>query len=456
MVGVIVNDFGGAKMTQQINEAERIKKLDKTYNLHSWSAQGTLDPALITKAEGIYFWDSDGKRYFDMSSQLVNVNVGHGNKKIIEAIKRQAEKLPYLQPKFAVDVVAELASKIVEEIAPENMGKVFFTLAGADANENALKIARMYTGRHKIFSRYRSYHGATYGAANLTGEPRRFPSEPGIPGFVKFFDPYLYRAGIDFTSEEAASEYYIDKFREQVLYEGPQNVAAVFLETVTGSNGVIIPPKGYLAGIRKVCDEFGILMVCDEVMSAWGRTGEWFAVDNWKVKPDIITFAKGITCGYVPLGGVLVSKEIASFFDDHAMMCGLTYAAHPMGCAAGLATIEVYKEENILQRAKDMGKVLRTELEALKEKHACVGEVRQIGLFSAIELVKDKKTKEPLVPYGSDPERIMPKIVKMLFDEGFSTYSHENMIFVNPPLIIKENEIREAMKIMNKVLSKME
>lgn len=433
-------------------DAKRVKELDKKYNLHSWSAQGALDPAAIVKAEGIYLWDADGKRYFDMSSQLVNVNIGHGNKKVIEAIKLQAEKMPYLEPKHAVDVRAELARKIIEEVAPDNMGKVFFTLGGADANENAIKIARMYTGRNKIFSRYRSYHGATYGAANLTGEPRRFPSEPGIPGFVKFFDPYLYRAGIDFPSEEAASAYYVEKFREQVLYEGPKNVAAVFLETVTGSNGVIIPTKGYLAGIRKVCNEFGIVMVCDEVMCGWGRTGEWFAVDNWKVKPDIITFAKGITCGYVPLGGVIVSEEIASYFDDHPLMCGLTYSAHPISCAAGIATINVYKEENLLQNSKNMGKVLGEELEKLKEKHACVGDVRYIGLFSAVELVKDKKTKEALVPYGSDPERIMPKIIKMLFEKGFSTYSHENNVIVAPPLIIKENELKEAMLVLDDVL----
>jgi len=433
-------------------DAKRVKELDKKYNLHSWSAQGALDPAVIMKAEGVYLWDANGKRYFDMSSQLVNVNIGHGNKKVIEAIKLQAEKLPYLEPKYAVDVRAELARKVIEEVAPENMGKVFFTLGGADANENAIKIARMYTGRNKIFSRYRSYHGATYGAANLTGEPRRFPSEPGIPGFVKFFDPYLYRAGIDFPSEEAASKYYVDKFREQVLYEGPKNVAAVFLETVTGSNGVIIPPKGYLAGIREVCDEFGIVMVCDEVMCGWGRTGEWFAVDNWDVKPDIITFAKGITCGYVPLGGVIVSEEIASYFDDHPLMCGLTYSAHPISCAAGIATIDVYKEENLLQNSKNMGKVLGEELEKLKEKHACVGDVRYIGLFSAVELVKDKKTKEALVPYGSDPERIMPKIIKMLFEKGFSTYSHENIIIVAPPLVIKEDELKEAMLVLDDVL----
>ncbi len=431
--------------------AGEVRDLSKKYNLHSWSAQGNLNPKVVTKAEGIYFWDSDGKKYYDMSSQLVNLNIGHGNKKVIAAIKEQAEKLAFIQPAFALDVRSQLARKVIE-VAPDNMGKVFFTLAGADANENAVKIARMFTGRNKIFSRYRSYHGSTFGAANLTGEPRRYPCEPGIPGFVKFFDPYLYRAGIDFPGEEAASQYYVDKFREQVLYEGPSYVAAVVLETVTGSNGVIIPPKGYLQGVRRVCDEFGIMMICDEVMTGWGRTGEWFACDHFNVKPDIITFAKGITCGYVPLGGVIVSTEIAEYFNDNVLRCGLTYSANPLGCAAGCATIDVYKEEHLIENSRQMGVVLGEELERLKAKHPSVGDVRYIGLFSAIELIKDTKTREALVPYGQDPDRIMPKIDGMLMERGFSTYSHENNVLIAPPLIIKEHEIREAMCIMDEVL----
>lgn len=438
-------------MSEKELSANEIRETAKMYNLHSWSAQGGLNPTVVAKAEGIYFWDSDGKKYYDMSSQLVNLNIGFGNKKVIQAIQEQAEKLAFIGPSYAIDVRSKLAEKVIE-IAPDNMGKVFFTLGGADANENAIKMARMYTGRNKIFSRYRSYHGSTYAAANLTGEPRRYPSEPGIPGFIKFFDPYLYRAGIEFKSEEEGSKFYIDKLREQIIYEGPFNVAAIVLETVTGSNGVIIPPKGYLKGVRQICDEFGIMMICDEVMAGWGRTGEWFACNHFDVKPDIITFAKGITCGYVPLGGVIVSKEIAAYFNDHVLMCGLTYSAHPMGCAAGCATLEVYKEEKLIENAKKMGIVLGNELEALKAKHPSVGDVRYIGLFSAIELIKDTQTKEPLVPYGQDPEKIMPKIVGMLKQRGFSTYSHENSILVAPPLIIKEQEIKEAMAIMDEVL----
>jgi taurine--2-oxoglutarate transaminase len=431
---------------------EEIRALDLKYNLHSWSAQGKLKPIVVEKAEGVYFWDSDGKRHIDMSSQLVNMNIGHGNRKVIEAIKTQADKMPYMGPAFAVDVRAELARKIIEEVAPDNMGKVFFTLGGAEANENAIKIAKMYTGRHKIFSRYRSYHGATYGAANLTGEPRRFPSEPGIPGFIKFFDPYLYRAGVAFKSEEEGAAYYVAQLREQITYEGRDKVAAIFLETVTGSNGVIIPPKGYLKGVREICDEFGILMVCDEVMAGWGRTGEWFAFQNWDVKPDLITFAKGVTCGYAPIGGVIVRKDIADYFNDHVLFCGLTYNAHLLGCAAGIATIDVYKEEKIMENVKKMSPVLKGELEKLKAKHPSLGDVRVIGLFGMIELIKNTKTLEALVPYGIDPEGVMKKVVGMLKAKGFNTYSHENCVSVSPPLIINEEQIKEGLAILDEVL----
>ncbi|QEK12926.1 aminotransferase class III-fold pyridoxal phosphate-dependent enzyme [Crassaminicella thermophila] len=428
-----------------------VREKDLKYNLHSWSAQAGLKPEVITKAEGIYFWNEEGKRFYDMSSQLVNVNIGHGNKKVIKAIKDQADKIPFIGPAFALDVRAEAAKKIVE-IAPDNMAKVFFTNAGAEANENAIKIARMVTGKYKILSAYRSYHGATYGAANLTGEPRRFASEPGIPGFVKFVGPYPYRGPIEFKNEEEATKYYLTLLREQIEYEGPETIAAIFQESVVGSNGILIPPKGWMQGVRDLCNEFGIMMVCDEVMAGWGRTGEWFAINNWNVEPDMITFAKGVTCGYTQLGGVIVSKKIADYFEKNTLWCGLTYSAHPMGCAAACATIDVYKEENLIERSKEMGAVLGEILEDIKAKHACVGDVRYIGLFSAIELVKDKETKEPLVPYGKDPEGVMKKILNMLRSEGFWNYSHENILIVAPPLIIKENELRDAMNIMDNVL----
>jgi Adenosylmethionine-8-amino-7-oxononanoate aminotransferase len=442
-------------MELELKTVKEISETSKKYNLHSWSVQGGLAPKVMVGGEGVYFWDGEGKRYYDMSSQLVNLNIGHGNKKVIKAIQEQAERLAFSAPSFAVDVRSQLA-KMVVELAPDNMGKVFFTLGGADANENAIKIAKMVTGRSKIFSRYRSYHGSTYGAANLTGEPRRYACEPGIPGFVKFFDPYVYRSPVPFASEEAAADYYLSQLREQIIYEGRESVAAVVLETVTGSNGVIIPPKGYLPGVRKLCDEFGILMICDEVMSGWGRTGEYFAVNNFDVKPDIITFAKGITCGYAPLGGVIVSKQIAEFFDHNYLSCGLTYSAHPISCAAGIATLEFYKEEGLIAKAKERGVILGILLEELKKKHPCVGDVRYIGLFSAVELVKSKETKEPLVPYGKDPENIMGKIIGMLVQNGFYTYSHENYILVAPPLIITEQELRDALSILDKVLDEVD
>lgn len=434
---------------------QEIKEMQVKYNLQSWSKQKGINPIPIEKADGIYMWDFDGNRYSDMSSQLVNLNVGHNCRPIIEAIKEQAEKYCYLSPSYGSEPRAKLA-KMVVDLMPDNMGKVFFTNGGADANENAVKIARMFTGRNKIFSRYRSYHGSTFGAGNLTGEPRRYPLEPGIPGFVKFFDPYVYREPIRFASEKEASDYYVAKLREQVIYEGPESVAAIVMETITGSNGVIIPPEGYLQGVRKICDEFGIMMICDEVMAGWGRTGKMFAFENFGVKPDIVSFAKGVTCGYVQLGGVVVSKEIAAYFDDHLLSCGLTYSAHPLACAAGIACVNYYKDANILENVNRVGKVLGDILEELKEKHACVGDVRYIGLFSSIELVKDKATKEPLVPYGKDPEGRMGKIIGALKAKGFMTYSHENMIFVSPPLIISEEQIREEMAKVDEVLAEVD
>ena len=426
-----------------------------TYVLQSWSKQRGLNPIPVAKAEGIYLWDFEGKRYSDMSSQLVNLNLGHRNPAIIEAIKAQADAYCYISPAYGSQPRAELGKMLLERM-PDNMGKVFFTNGGADANENAVKMARMYTGRTKVFSRYRSYHGSTFGAGTLTGEPRRFPLEPGIPGFVKFFDPYLYREPIEFPSERAASDYYVAKLREQVCYEGPDSVAAIVMETVTGSNGVIIPPEGYMAGVRKICDEYGILMICDEVMTGFGRTGKLFGFEHFGVKPDIVTFAKGVTCGYVPLGGAVVTKEIAAYFEDRVLKCGLTYSGHPLACAAGVACLQYYDDAKILENVNRVGKVLARRLEQLKQEHACVGDVRCIGLFSAVELVRDKATKEALVPYGADPKGIMGGIVKRLAQKGFMTYSHENMVLVAPPLIITEAQLLEEMEKLDAVLAQVD
>lgn len=327
---------------------------------------------------------------------------------------------------------------------------------GADANENAIKMARMYTGRKKIFSRYRSYHGSTFGAGNLTGEPRRYPLEPGIPGFVKFFDPYMYRDNLPFATEKECSDFYVNKLREQVIYEGPDSVAAIVMETITGSNGVIIPPEGYLAGVRKICDDYGIMMICDEVMAGFGRTGKMFAFENFGVKPDIVSFAKGVTCGYVQFVGVAVSKKIAEYFDDNVLQCGLTYSGHPLACAAGVACLNYYKDNNILDNVNKSGNVLGEILEELKTKHKCVGDVRCIGLFSAIELVKDKDTRGALVPYGGDKLGVMGGIIGKLKAKKFMTYSHENMILICPPLIITPEQLREEMVKVDEVLTEVD
>jgi taurine--2-oxoglutarate transaminase len=430
---------------------ESIRTNHSAYNMQSWSKQRGLNPIVVERAEGIYLWDPSGKRYTDMSSQLVNMNLGHGNKAIVAAIKEQADKYCYISPSYASEPRGELA-KLLVSLLPDTFGKIFFTNAGADANENAVKIAKMYTGRHKVFSRYRSYHGSSFGAGNLTGEPRRYALEPGIPGFVHFFDPYIYREPVSFPSEKAASDYYLHKLREQVLYEKPDSVAAIVLETVTGSNGVIVPPEGYIQGVRKICDEFGILLICDEVMMGFGRTGKLFAFEHWGIKPDLISFAKGVTCGYIQLGGVGVSKKIAEFFDDNLLSCGLTYSGHPLACAAGIACIRYFLENKLLDNVNARGSELSAILKGLREKHKVVGDVRSIGLMGVVELVKDRATKEPVVPYGQDPEGVMKKINGELVKRGFMTYTHENMILVAPPLIITGEQLAEELAKLDEVL----
>ena len=429
-----------------------IKDKSLKYNLHSWSAQGALNPKVITKAEGIYFWDEDGNKYYDMSSQLVNSNLGHGNKAIIQAIKDQAEKLPFIGPGFAIDVRSDAAEAIVELSGLKN-AKIFFTNAGAESNENAIKIAKQYTGRWKIFSMYRCYHGSSAGAGMLTGEPRHFANEPGPAGFIKYDGPYAYRAPkqVQFKDEDDVADFYLELLENQVLYEGPQSIAAIFLETVVGSNGVLIPPTKWVKGVREICTKYGIMMVCDEVMAGWYRTGKAFAFQNFGIEPDLVTFAKGSTCGYVPLGGIIVTEKIQKYFDDHKMMCGLTYSAHPVGCAAAVATINEYQNLKIAENVAKQGKILGEILEDFSKKHASVGQVRYIGLFSAMELVKDAQGT-PIVGFNNDPDGLMAKIVGMLAKEGFWTYSHENMLIVAPPLTITEEELREAMAIMDKVL----
>ncbi len=432
--------------------AKEIADMQNENVLLSWSKQAGLNPIVVDHAEGIYIYDTDGKRYADMSSEQVNMNAGYGNKEMADAIKEQLDKYAYVQGSWGSEPRAKLAKSIIDRL-PDSFGKVFFTNGGADANENAIKIARMYTGRFKVMSQYRSYHGSTFGAGNLTGEPRHFALEPAIPGFIHFRGPYSYQEKIKFASEQEECDYYVDKLREQVIFEGGDRVAAIILETIIGSNGIIMYPKNYLKGVREICDEFGIMMICDEVMAGWYRTGKMFAFMNYDVTPDIITFAKGVNSGYIPLGGCIVKNKIAHFFDDKFLSCGLTYSGHPLACAAGVACQEFYLKNDIEGHVQKVGKFLGEKLEAIKEKHKSVGDVRYIGLFSGIELVKDRRTKEPLVSWGQDPQGIMGKIIGELKARGFFTYSHENVIVVAPPLIITEEQLSEELEKLDQVLS---
>ena len=427
-----------------------VPELEKKYVLRSWSVQGKNKYEEVVKAEGCWFWNSEGKKYLDFSSQLINMNIGHQHPKIIAALKEQADKICYVTPNYASEPRAKLAELIAKH-TPGDLVKTLFTLGGAEANDNAIKIARAFTGRQKLLARYRSYHGATYGAISLTGDPRRPPVEPGIPGVVHVFEPYCYRCSFGKSYPGCGLEC-AEHVREVMLYEGPQNIAAFFVEPVTGTNGVFVPPKEYLPRIREICDEFGILLVADEVMTGWGRTGKWFGVDNWDVVPDMMTMAKGVTQGYVPLGAVVVNQKIADWLDDNMLWCGLTYSGHPLACATGVATVKVYEEENLIENAAKMGKIMRQRLEEIMEKHPSVGEIRSIGLFGAIELVKDRETKEPLAPWNGPDPGVMGQISGCLKEKGVYIYPRWNYLFLAPPIAINEEELKFGMDAIDECL----
>src|ERR1700760_2662800 len=370
----------------------------KKYVLYSWSVQDAINPIAVERAEGRYFYDYDGKAYLDFASQLVNVSIGHSHPKVVQAIKDQVEKLATIGPPMASESRSRLG-KLLAEVTPGDLSMSFFTNGGAEANENAIKLARWYTGRHKIVARYRSYHGATAGAITLTGDPRRWPAEPGIPGVVRLLDPYTYRcpAGHPDPCPVCSGAPHLE---EILQYEGPQTVAAVILETVTGTNGIIVPPDGYLQSIREVCDRYGILLIADEVMAGFGRTGKWFAVDHWDVVPDIITMAKGINSGYVPLGAMTVSPALAEWVRPRFFAGGLTYSGHPLACASAVASIEAFPEGGIVENAAARAALSRPELAGLAEKPPSIGDVRGLGCFWGLELVKSRETREPLVPFN--------------------------------------------------------
>lgn len=432
--------------------SSEIVRLNKEYTLFEWSAQAAFNPIPITRAQGVYFWDADGKRYIDFNSQLMNVNIGHGDQRVIKAIQDQAAKLAYVNPYHATDVRGRLG-QLLAEITPGNLKKSFFTNGGADANENAIKIARLVTGRHKIIARYRSFHGATSGAMTLTGDPRRWPSEPGIPGVVHVLDPYRYRCRWCGDLPKCNLNC-LNHIADVIEFEGPNTIAAVIVEGVTGTNGVIVPPDGYMQGLRNLCTKHGILLIVDEVMSGFGRTGEWFSVNHWNVVPDIMCVAKGLTSGYMPLGATIVSEPIAKYFDDHVLWGGLTYGAHALGCAAAIATINVYKEDRLIERAREMGKVLGQELEKLKAKHPSVGDVRYIGLFSIVETVRNRKTREPMVPFNARADQMGPMalVSKFFRENGLYTFVRWNNFFVNPPLCITKQELMEGLEIVDRAL----
>ncbi|MBI5354525.1 MAG: aminotransferase class III-fold pyridoxal phosphate-dependent enzyme [Chloroflexi bacterium] len=435
---------------------DEIVSLSKEHVFWTWSAQAKVNPIAVKRAKGVYFWDVNDKRYLDFNSMTMCVNIGHGNEKVIKAMQDQAAELPYAAPGMTTKIRA-IASKAVADVTPQGkLSKILFTLGGADANENAIKLARGYTKRFKILTRYRSYHGATMGAMAATGDPRRQMWEPmTMPGVVHFLDPYRYRSTFHRSnpniSEEEFTRDYLNHLEEIILYEGPETIAAILMESVTGTNGIIIPPQGYMQGVRALCGTYGIVMIADEVMSGFGRTGKMFAIEHWDVVPDIMTMAKGLTSAYAPLGAVAMRPEIAAAFDEHVFESGLTYTSHPISLAAAVANINVMREDKLVEHAAGMGGVLRRMLTDLGEAHPSIGEVRNIGLFGIIELVKDRKTKEPLAPWnGSAPE--MTALRKYCTDHGLFLYTHWHTVLIIPPLIIDEEQLKEGMDVLDKAL----
>jgi taurine---2-oxoglutarate transaminase len=426
--------------------SDEIIALSKKHTIFEWSAQGAVDPLPVARSKGVYFWTPDGKRFLDFNSQLMCVNIGHTDERVVKAIQDQAAVLPYANPFMATEARARLGAKLAE-ITPGDIDCFFFTNGGAEANENAIKVARWYTGRHKILARYRSYHGGTAGAISLTGDPRRWAAEPGLPGVVHVPDPYHgIQRGWDSVDEALA------RLEEIIQLEGPGTIAGFILEPVTGTNGVLVPPAGYLHGVRALCDQHGIVMIADEVMSGFGRTGAWFAVDHWGVVPDVLTMAKGLTSAYVPLGAVGLRRQIADHFRDRVFAGGLTYNSHTLACATALATIAVYEEDRLIERAKATGRLMADLLADLQARHPSVGAVRSIGLFGIVELIRNVATREPMAPFNStSPE--MTALGKFFRQEGLYTFVRWNTFFTNPPLTISDKELREGFAIIDRGLA---
>ncbi len=425
--------------------SEQAAKDSREHVLVSWAAQGSAPHLVVTGAQGSWLFAGD-RRILDFSSQLINVNIGHGHPKVVRAIQEQAARLSYVAPSFAEESRATLA-RMLAEVTPGDLTKTLFTTGGAEANENAIKMARLFTGRHKILAQWRSFHGATQGAMTAGGDNRRWANEPGIPGVVHFLNPDPYRSVFGNDPQKALAH-----VEEVIWYEGPGYVAAIMVEPIVGTSGLIVPPDGYLQGLRELCDRHGILLIADEVMTGFGRTGKWFGVDNWDVVPDIMTFAKGVSAGYVPLGGVVVDEPIAKHFDEHVLWGGLTYSGHALACAAGVATIEVYREEGLVERSARLGEVLLRELRRVAERHPSVGDVRGKGLFVGIELVKDRRTKEMLERWNGPSGRLANALRKALLERDVYIFCRWNMLFVAPPFVITEDELGIGIRAIDDVL----
>jgi taurine--2-oxoglutarate transaminase len=427
---------------------------DRAHVFHSWSAQGALTPTVIARAKGSRMWDDKGNSWLDFSSQLVNVNIGHQHPKLVAAIQEQAGRLCTIAPFHANEMRSE-AARLITDLAPGDLDMVFFTNGGTEAVENAVRLARGHTGRFKVLSSYRSYHGATGVSIGLTGDPRRWGNEPGAPGIVKFWGPYPYRSAFYAANAAEECERALEHLANVLMVEGPHTVAAIILETVVGTNGILVPPDGYLAGVRDLCTKHGIMMICDEVMAGFGRCGEWFAVDRWKITPDLITFAKGSNSGYIPVGGVIISRKIADTYRDRVFPGGLTYSGHPLACASIVASIGIFKEERIVEHARHLGTdVIGPELQKMAAKHPSVGEVRGLGVFWAIELVRDRKTREPLVPFNASGADAKPmgELMAACKAGGVWPFAHFNRLQITPPCTTSDEETREGLAAIDKAL----
>ncbi len=432
----------------------QVRRNDRSHVFHSWSAQQQINPLPIAGAEGVWFWDYDGNRYLDFCSQLMNVNIGHQHPKLVKAIQEQAAKLCTIAPSFANDVRGE-AARMITERAPGDLNMVFFTNGGAEATENAARMARLHTGKHKVLTAYRSYHGSTSGSIAFTGDPRRWANEPTVGGVVHFHGPYLYRSAFYAQTEAQECERALKHLADTIMFEGAGTIAAIMLEPVVGTNGILVPPDGYLAGVRELCDRHNIVMIADEVMAGFGRCGQWFSVQNWDVTPDLITFAKGVNSGYVPLGGVIISQKIADSFADRVFPGGLTYSGHPLACASAVASMQIFEEEGIIENARTLGEtVFGPELRALAERHPSVGEVRGIGAFWALELVRNRETREMLVPYNASGADLAPmiEIVNVCKAQGMWPFNHFNRIHVTPPLVMTAEEAKHGIAILDQAL----